>query len=396
MKRPKTIMEVLVSSPWVARARLRRSVFAALALLLAILSIWPRPYEASALLAPDDSAAGLTGLFSANGNVNLVSSLLGGRGTIEADMLVGRSDAVFTAVAKKLHQQGRYRGMSVDDLNARLRRKITVESERGSILQISIKDHDPDLARQIIDNFVVALRQRLTTLSRNQADAKRAIASQRMDEATRLYEQTHQILDDYRASHNFTTPEVQKSVSQAGYIGLQAQLQAAETTLRYLEKTVGPDNFRLQTARDQITVLERQIANLETKPGAGNIQSLAKVSPEVAKYRDLLRNEGFARGRYDIYKKYLESLTVQEVAAPLNMAVIDPPFIDPRRHFNIIPVGLLVLVLAFAVFVEIYLGPDSRLTRTDRQDAPERMDPLEPTPVLRPEVTANSSSEGSV
>lgn len=387
-------MEVLVSSPWVARAKLRRGVFAALVLLLTILSVWPRPYKASALLAPDDSAAGLTGLFSANGNVNLISSLLGGRGTIEADMLVGRSNAVFTAVAKKLHQQGRYRGMSVERLNARLRHKVTVEAERGSVLQISIKDHDPDLARQIVQNFVVALQQRLTTLSREQADAKRVIASQRMDEATRLYEQAHQVLNDYRASHNFTNPEVQQSVSQGGYVGLQAELQAAETTLQYLEKTLGPDNFRLQTARDRIQVLQQQIAKLETQPGSGSIQSLAKVSPEVAKYRDLLREEGFARGRYDIYKRYLESLSVQEVAAPLNMAVIDPPFIDPQRHFNTIPLGLLVLVLAFAVFVELYVGPGHRLATTDLQRAAEEADPLEPATVFRRKATATRPWKG--
>jgi capsule polysaccharide export protein KpsE/RkpR len=323
--------------------------------------------------------------------VNLISSLLGGRGTIEADLLVGRSNAVFTAVAKKLHQQGHYRRMSVERLNARLRRKVTLESERGSILQISIKDHDPDLARQVIEDFVVALRQRLTTLSRDQADAKRAIASQRMDEATQLYEQSQQVLNDYRASHHFTTPEVQQAVSQGGYVGLQAQLQAAETTLRYLEKTLGPDNFQLQTAKDQIQVLQRQISNLETKPGSGSIQSLAKINPELAKYRDLLRNEGFARGRYDIYKKYLESLTVQEVAAPLNMAVIDPPFIDPQRQFNVISLGLLVLVLAFAVLVEFYLAPKPHVATADREraaDEAEEVDLQGAATVLREATSA--------
>ena len=379
MKRPETLMQTLVTAPWVARAKLRRSAFAVLALLLAVLSIWPRPYVASAMLAPDDSAAGLTSLFSGGGGVNLISSLLGGRGTIEADLLVGRSNSVFTAVAQKLHEQGHYRDYSVELLNARLRRKIEVESQRGSILEISTKDYDPELARQIIEDFVAELRHRLTTLSRDQAATKRAIASERMAEATRQYQQAQQILNDYRAAHHFTNPEVQQTVSQGGYVGLQAELQAAQTTLRFLEKTMGPENFELQTARERVQVLQQQIANLENKAGVGGIQSLAKVSPEVAKYKDLLRNEGFAQGRYDIYKRYLESLSVQEVAAPLNMAVIDPPFIDPQRSFNAIPLGLMVLLIVFAIFVEFYLGSAVGLAAANRHGAAEGNDPLQPS-----------------
>lgn len=368
LKPPKTILGVLLSSRWVARARLRRSVFASLALLLALLSIWPRPYEASALLAPDDSAAGLTGLFSGGSGINLVSSLLGGRGTIEADLLVGRSDAVFNAVAQRLHAKGRYKELSVDSLNARLRRRIQVESERGSILKISIEDYDPDLAKQIVEAFVVVLRQRLAVLSREQADAKRAIANKRYLEAAREYERAHQVLNAYRASNNFTDPEVQQSVTQGGYVGLQAQLQAAETTLGLLERTLGPDNYRYKTAKDQVELLQKQIISRETQPGAGNIQSLAKVNSEVARFRDLLRDEGFAQARFDIYKRYLESLTVQEAAATLNMAVIDPPFIDPQRKYNIIPLGILVLLCVFVGFVELYMANDRLSTDPARRN----------------------------
>ena len=386
-------MEALVNAPWVARAELRRSVFVALALLLTILSVWPRPYEASALLAPDDSAAGLTGLFSGGGGVNLISSLLGGQGTIEADLLVGRSNSVFTAVAQRLHEQGRYSDMTVERLNARLRRKIEVESQRGSILLISIEDYDPDLAQQIIGDFAVELRGRLTALSREQAGAKLAIANERMEQATRQYEQSQNLLNEYRASHNFTNPEVQQNVSQGSYVGLQAQLEASMTSLRFLEKTLGPDNFQLDTGRNRVTVLQREIANLETKPGAGNIQSLSKVSPEVAKYKELLRNEGFAQGRYDIYKRYLESLSVQEVAAPLNMAVIDPPFIDPRRHFNPIPLGLLVILIGLAVFVEFYLCTASGLAVAGRHFATEEGDTFVPD-TFPPDRGRRSTSEG--
>lgn len=367
-------MEGFVKSPWIARPLHRRGTIAALALVMGVFSIWPRPYEASALLAPDDSAAGLTGLFSGGGGVNLISSLLGGRGTIEADLLVGRSNSVFTAVAKKLHEQGYYRDLSVDQVNARLRRDIEIESQRGSILQISIDEYNPELARQIIEDFVVELRHRLATLSREQADAKLAIAKDRMQEATRQYEQAQQALNTYRAAHNFTTPEVQQTVSQGSYVGLQAELEAATTTLNFLEKTLGPDNFQLQTARDRVRVLEQQIANLETKPGGGNIQSLAKISPEVAKYRDLLREEGFAQGRYDIYKRYLESLSVQDAAATLNMALLDPPFIDPRRHYNGIVLGLLVLWIAFGIFVEFYLVSAAGLSPVSRRTAVEEGD----------------------
>jgi uncharacterized protein involved in exopolysaccharide biosynthesis len=348
-------MAAVFSAPWVAHAGLRRGVCAGLAVILAILSIWPQPFHASALLAPDDSAAGLSGLFSGGSGINLVSSLLGGRGTIEADLLVGRSQAVLAAVAQKLHDQGRYRGMSLEKLEARLRHKVDVESARGSILQISTDNHDPRLAQLIIEDYVLVLRQRLTNLSRDQAIEKRRIAGERMEEATRLLDQSQKILNDYRASHHFSTPEIQQAFSQGTEIALQGQLEAAQSTLLTLEKTAGPDNIQLQTVRDRIQVLQRQISDIEARPGSGSIQSLSNVNPEVTEYRNLLRNEGFAMGRYDIYKRYLESLTVQEVAAPLNVDVIDPPFVDPQRHFNVLPLGLLSLLVMLAVIAEFYV-----------------------------------------
>jgi uncharacterized protein involved in exopolysaccharide biosynthesis len=378
LRRPSTITETVLNSRWVARAGLRRAVLVAFALVLAVLSIWPRPYEASTLMAPDDSAAGLTGLFSAGGGVNLISSLLGGRGTVDADLLVGRSNAVFHVVAQKLQEQGRYRDMSIERLEARLRRKVEVESLRGSILQISIQNHDAGLALQIINDFADALQQRLTTLSRDQANAKKEIVGKRMEDATRQYDQAQQALNAYRAAHHFSTPEVQQAFSQGAQVQLQGQLQAAQTMLSTLERTRGNDNMELQTVRDRIQVLEGQISAIETQTGAGSIQSLAKVNPEVAEYRDLEREEGFAQARYDIYKRYLESLTVQEVAAPLSVAVIDPPFIDPERHFNLLPLGFLALLVVVAAFAEFYLGSQPAFAATHRRAPTEGDEPSEP------------------
>lgn len=339
-----------------ARARLRRGGFSILAFILAILSTWPEPFHASTLLAPDESSAGLSGLFSGGGGVNLVASLLGGpAGTIEADLLIGRSHAVFGGVAQKLLDQGLYRGFSLEKLETRLRHKVDVESARGSILEISVDDGDPGLARQIIEDFVLVLRQRLTKLSRDQAIEKRVVASESMNEATRLLDQQQQVLNAYQASHQFSSPDIQQVFSQGTELGLKGQLMGAQATLLSLQKVQGPDNIELQTVKSRIQDLQRQIADIQTRPGAGSIQSLSRVNPEVTEYRNLLRAEGFAQGRYDIYKRYLESLTVQEVAAPLNLDVIDPPFVDPQRHFNVVPLGLLALVIIFAIVAEFYM-----------------------------------------
>jgi uncharacterized protein involved in exopolysaccharide biosynthesis len=348
-------MAAVFGSPWMADATRRRAAAAVFAVILALLTVFPRPYHASTLLAPDDSAAGLSGLFSGGGGVNLVASLLGGRGTIEADLLIGRSQAVFASVAQKLHDQGRYRRVSLEKLEARLRRTVDVESARGSVLQISTDDHDPRLARQIIEDFVFVMRRRLTDLSREQAIEKRVVAQERMDEATRLLDQQQRILNAYRASHHFSSPEVQQGFSQGTEVVLEGQLEAAQGTLLMLQKVEGPDNVQVQTVKDRIQILERQIAEIQTRPGGASIQSLSGLDPEVTEYRNLLRNEGFAEERYNIYKRYLESLTVQEVAASLNMDVIDPPFIDPERRFNPVPLGLLALVVILAVIAEFYI-----------------------------------------
>ena len=353
---PGSLIDGVMGSPWVVRPWRRRIVLAVPALILAILSVWPRPYLASTLLAPDDSAAGLSGMFGGGGGGNLLASLLGGRGTIEADLLIGRSEAVMAGVAQRLQAQGFYRHTSPLRLQTSLRHKLDVEAVRGSILQVSTSDHDPDLARRIVEDFVFVLRQRLTQLSRDQAVDKRVIASVRMTEATAALQQAQRQMNEYRAAHHFTGPDVQLGSTVGVEIGLQAELETTEAALLTLEKFAGPDNIQVRATKAHTAILEKQIADLQSKSPAGGAPNLSQLNPQLTEYQNLMRDERYLEAQYDIYKRYLDTLTVQEVAAPLNMDVIDPPFVDPARHFNPGPLGALGLVLLFAIIAEVYLA----------------------------------------
>jgi uncharacterized protein involved in exopolysaccharide biosynthesis len=353
-------MGAVLDSPWVANGLRRRIVLAALALVLAVLSVWPRPYLASTLLTPDDSAAGLSGLFGGGGGGNALAALLSGRGTIEADLLIGRSQAVVAGVAQRLHDQGRYKHDSLPRLEAKLRRKVDVEAVRGSVLQISTLDHDPNAARLIIEDYVQVVRRRLTELSRDQAVEKRVIARERMNDATVLLDKAQRTLNDYRAAHRFTGPDVQLGSAVGTAAGLQGQLEATKTTLLTMEQFDGPENIQVKATKDRVAVLERQIADIQRRGGAGGAASLSQLNPELTQYMNLSRDERYAAAEYDIYKRYLDALTVQEVAAPLNMDVIDPPYIDPERHFNAAPLGALALVLLLGVIAEFYLARPAR------------------------------------
>jgi uncharacterized protein involved in exopolysaccharide biosynthesis len=335
-------------------------------LVLAILSIWPRPYVATTLLAPDDSASALSGLFGGGGGGNALAALLGGHGTLEADLLIGRSQAVVGEVARELQAQGLYRTLSEPRLEVRLHKKVEVEAVRGSVLKLSLVDHDSRRALKTIQIYARVMKERLTALSRNQAAEKRVVARERLEEATGKLELAQANLNAFRAVHTFTSADVQLGSALGTQAGLQAELEATQVAVQTLERFEGPENIQVQASQQRIGVLQRQIADLRGR-GMPAGDSLAKLNPELSHYNNLVRDQRYAETEYDIYRRYFDNITVQQVAAPLNMDVIDPPALDPDRHFNAAPLALLVLVVLFGIVAEFYLyEPRVRTVRSAR------------------------------
>lgn len=343
--------------PWVRDPLRRRATLAVLAVIAAIFSVWPREYLAKADLIPDDSGGGLSSLLSSAGGGGLLSlgALLGNHQSIEADLTIARSEIVIDDLLKALPEAQRARLGKGPMAAVRLRKQTDLESIRGSILEITVKDRDPALAKALTQGFVTAIRGRLTTLNLEQAAEKKAVAQNRLAQATSDVARTQAALNSFRAANHLAAPEIQLGSAVAVQAALQGRLEAEEVQLQTLRKFATGNNVEVQAEQAQIAGLRGRIQQAQTA-GGGGAPTLGSLTPVISDYENLYIAEKYAEAAFEIYKRYLDTVTVEELSATTNLDVIQPPYVDPARQYNVGAVGMLILIVLSAVAAEFYIA----------------------------------------
>jgi uncharacterized protein involved in exopolysaccharide biosynthesis len=352
----------------VRNARTRRTIVAVMVLILAVLCVWPRRYTARADLMVNDSGGSLSSLLDGGGGLLSLGGLLGGHQSIESDLTIARSEIVLADVLRGLRGKGLMRHGDSADAEIKLRHKAHLEAVRGNILRITVADHDPNVAKAIVTQYVAAIRDRLSTLNLEQAAQKRGIAENRLRASTVALASAQAALDQFRSENKLAAPETQLGAAVALMTELQARLHAAQTQLQLLQHFATPDNVQVQAARTSVEALQGQIAAARAGQNGGPGPSVGGMTPKITQYENLFRDERFADAEYQIYQKYLATVTVEELSSIINMDVIEPPYVDPARQYNPQALGALALLAFLAVLAEVYAAQHP--TAPQRADQP--------------------------
>jgi hypothetical protein len=344
---------------WIGDPRRRRIAYAALALALLVLCIVPRPYVARAKVVPQDSSSiGLGSMTSAvGGQAQGLASLLGGVKTpVDLYLAVGRGTEVTDAVIARLSLVGPGAYPSVEKARLALAKRVDIHSLTGGIVEVEVRTHNPAFAQKLTETYVGAISDRLTALGEDRVKRKQAVVQRRFKEAAGRVVKAEAALGNFRRRNNLAQPEAQLGSALSLRAGLEAKLQAKLVELGTLEQFQGPENPQLMAVRSEVSQLRMQIAQSarpDTGPAGPNVAGLTEVSGE---YLNLYRDYRFAQALYEVYARTSEEVAVETLAAETatDVQVIEAPRLDDDRKFNISAVALLALVLALALFTEIY------------------------------------------
>jgi uncharacterized protein involved in exopolysaccharide biosynthesis len=351
-----------MSWPWVRDPLKRRSVLAIMVLVLAVLSIWPRPYLARAELMPDQNGGGLPSILSGgSGTLASLGALIGARQSIESDLTIARSQAVADVAADRLRRDGLLPTKDRDagdshGAPAALRHKVDIEAITGSILQVSVTDRDPVFAKAAVNDYILAIQSRLAAISAEQSTQKKAVAADRMADASVGLARAQSELDRFRLANKLAAPEVELGAAISLVTALEARLQAEETQLATLKTFATDNNVAVQAVRAQIGALRGQIATARTRGNASSDSSVGEMTPKISQYENLYRNEKYAQAEYEIYERYLDTINVELLSSNINMNLVEPPYVDPERHYNVHAVIALLLVFLVGALAEFYLA----------------------------------------
>ena len=350
-------MGSILGSPWLRDALRRRLTFGGVCLVLAVLCFFPRHYLAKAQLMPQSPGGGLSAMLSggANGGLLSLGALIGQRQSIEAELAIARSHAVAVSVIDRLHLTQRAGFHDPQQAVLKLQKKTNIEAVRGSIIQIAVTDSDAAFATDIASAYAASIEERLATLNRRQTAAKRAVAEAKLDETTLKLARAQAALSQYREANKMAAPEGQLSAAVLQLGALQGRLQAKQVELGTLLRFATNDNVQVQAARAEIAGLQAQIGQSLSQSGSPAAAGLAAMAAKDAEYFNLYRDVQFAQVLYQIYTRYLESTTIDDMSAADNVDIIDQPYLEPAWQINISPLGLLFVALLLAVSSEFYL-----------------------------------------
>lgn len=344
---------------WIGDPRCRRIAYAVLALALLVLCVVPRPYVARAKVVPQDSSSiGLGSMTSAvGGQMQGFAALLGGAKTpVDLYLAVGRGTEVTDSVIARLNLVGSGQYPSVDKARLALAKRVDVHSLTGGIVEVEVRTHDSAFAQRLTETYVRAISDRITALGEDRVRRKQAVVQRRFKEAAGRVVKAEAALGEFRRRNNLAAPEAQLGSALSLRAGLEAQLQAKLVELSTLEQFQGPENPQLMAVRSEVAELRSQIANSarpDTGPAGPNVAGLSEVSGE---YLNLYRDYRFAQALYEVYARASEEVAVETLAAETatDVQVIEAPRLDVDRKFNVPAVALLLLVIALALFTEIY------------------------------------------
>ena len=362
--------------------RLRFAIYVVLALILALLALFPRPYEARAKVVPSDaSGGGITGMLGMAGGQSLnIAALLGDRSATEVAVQIARSQAVADDVVRALHLVGPGRPYANEQAALRaLQHKVDIHTLLGGIVEIETTSSDARWAQAVTAAYVQAVSLHLGAYGRIQVERKRHIIEDRLYASTGQLTRAQGALSQFRRQNNLPDAASQLSSQLMLRTSLQAQLLGKQAEIQTLEAVSGPENPALLIARRQISALQQQIAQTVTPANGAagpNVGALTGISLQYANlYRDYL----FAQSVYEVYARVAEEITAQELISQdrMQVSVVDPAHVDAERYFNTWAVATLAGLVLLAFFTEFY-APATGLFTIAAAPAFMRDEPITP------------------
>jgi len=365
MTPPRSIVDNLSASRILGRPWLRRVLFAVLAAILAVLTLFPREYRASVSLTPSDPSS--LGLSGALGQLGALTNVFGGQAAVEISLKVARSVEVRKLVIDRLGlmKTGRFNDPAA--AQRWIEREVDIRSLRGGILQMSTQMDDPVLAQNLVAGLAEATRDRLARISQNQTAYKRNILEQLVGQAGDRYTKAQTAYDDFRRRTRYSDPGTSIDAIGQRIPAIQAAIKAREVDLRAAQQFGTEQSFAVQQIQAEIAALRTQLRQAETLD-ASNPNSVNRVVVQSTQVEKLARELNIARSLYISYQRFLEGTSVEDLASGANVRILEPAFIDPARQFRTLPLALLAIVLIAWATIELYqmrppVGADPRNLR---------------------------------
>jgi capsule polysaccharide export protein KpsE/RkpR len=369
---------------WLQRGRIAR--WAALAFLLSIVAAWRLPkYESTTQIMPPDSGSGGSGLAAlvpalakSPGLIGMAGDMMGLKSTGAIFSKVLESRTVEDHLIQRFDLRSKY-GMDYwEDARAKLASRTTVaEDKKSGIIAISVRDRDPELAKDLANAYVDELGLVMAKVSTSAARRERMFIEQRLEDENKNLQDAEQQFSQFASKNMALDVPEQTKVTVEAAARLQGELIAARAQLEGLKQSYTDENIRVKSVQAHVNELERDLAKINSGR-VSNVQDPTTPYPSVknlpllgVQWANLYRNSKIRETVVEMLTQQYEMARIQEAKEIPQVKVLDPASHPEKKR----PSWLVIIVAGtFLGMLLASLGYFLKLwwERWD-QDDPRRM-----------------------
>jgi uncharacterized protein involved in exopolysaccharide biosynthesis len=279
-------------------------------------------FEARVSLLPPQQQQGLAA--SALASLGGLGALAGGVAGLKtpADQYVGLMQSV--SVADRLIAAFDLAQVYDEKRSVDVRRELTRRSrfsigKRDGMIEIHVRDSDPQRAADIANRYVEELRLISARLAVSEAQQRRKFFDEQLLKTRRELTDAEQALG--ASGINAATMRVEPRAMVDSYARLRAEIAGAEVRLRALGETLAPTSAEVLQQQARLQALRAQLAALERSPQSANDSD----------YMERLREYKYREALFDVYARQFELARADEAREGALIQVVDPATAPERK-----------------------------------------------------------------
>jgi capsule polysaccharide export protein KpsE/RkpR len=348
---PRGIIGTIAESKLLNRALYRRLIVLVLITICAAFTLFPERYRAAVTMTPTDPSS--LGLGGALGQLGALNSVFGNQAAIEISLKVARSMDVRRMVIERLKLNKRSNFANIIEADRWVKDKVSIRSLRGGIIQIEMLDQDSAFAQQMVSTFSDATRERLAEINRRQTAYKRDVLEKLVAESSDRLANAQAAYDSFRLTTRNAEPNFALASTNARIESIRAAIKGKEVTLNAARQFATDQNLSVQQILAELDALRGQLRDAQM-PNPDVSGSVGRVVQQSTRVKELERQLAIARGLFDGYKRFLEGTAVEDLTSTASVRVLEPPFVDSARQYNLIPLFIGILLFLIWLAVEFY------------------------------------------
>ncbi|MFZ0515762.1 MAG: Wzz/FepE/Etk N-terminal domain-containing protein [Acidobacteriaceae bacterium] len=332
----------------------------------------PRQQESSAMAMLGQ----LSGLASLAGGG--ASSALGLKNPDDLYIGLLQSEHVMDGIVQRFDLMKIYNKKLLTDARKVLKSNTKIQSEKSSLISISVQDHDAKRAAAMANAYVDQLHDLMSHLAVTSAAQRRIFFEQQVNQEKEKLADAEVALEKTELKTGIIQPQGQAQAVIATIMQVRAQISASEVELGALRTSSTDQNPEVIRLQSQIAGLRAQLADFEkghpqSASMAGNVLTPTSEVPAASlEYLRGMRDVRYQETLFEFMTRQYEMAKVDEAKQSQIIQVVDPALVPERRSWP--PRTLLTLLAFFLAAMAASFWVILQAAFKDRMENPEDAD----------------------